>query len=160
MMRRWRYQTDARRRMSDSGNLRIDLVTRKLSAFAGLRALRYLDLQLFSIDQIVAGDAKPSGSNLLDSTVARVSVVIRKVARWILAAFPSIAFTPNAIHRNGQGFVRFFAYGPVGHRACFEAFDDIRHWFDLFDGYRLMRRLKLHQPTQRAQTARLVVYQL
>src|SRR3989442_7174405 len=149
MMRRWRDEADARRRMSHFGNLRIYLVTRKLSAFARLRALRHLDLQLFSIDQVVAGYTKPAGSDLFNSAVARVSVVVCEVARRILAAFPRIAFASDAVHCDGQGFMRFFAYGTVGHRACLETSDDIRYRLDLFDGYWSPRRLKFHQPTKR-----------
>src|SRR6266446_40804 len=125
MMRRWRDEADARRRMSHFGNLRIYLVTRKLSAFAGLRALRHLNLQLFSIDQVVAGYTKPAGRDLFNSAIARVSVVVREVARWILAAFARIAPAADAVHGNGQGLVGFFADRTVGHRACLEALDYI-----------------------------------
>src|ERR1700682_2595085 len=110
--------------MSHPGNLRIDLVTGKLPAFAGLRALRYFDLQLFSIDQVVAGYAKTSGSDLLDRTVARVSVVVCEVARRVLAAFARVALAADAVHGNGQGFVCFFADRTVRHRACFEALNN------------------------------------
>src|ERR1700692_1762650 len=102
--------------MSHPGNLRIDLVTRKLSAFAGLRALRYLDLQLFSIDKVIAGYAKTSGSDLLNSAVTRVPAVFARVTRRILTAFPRIALASDAVHGNGESFVRFFADRTVRHR--------------------------------------------
>ena len=80
-----------------------------MMAFAGLRALRNLDLQFFRIDQVVAGDAKTSGSHLLDRAIARVAVVIHKVARGVLSAFARIALSADAVHGNCQSFVCFLA---------------------------------------------------
>ena len=52
VMRRRRDQPDARRRMPDLGDRRVDLVAGELTAFAGLGALRDLDLHHVGIDEI------------------------------------------------------------------------------------------------------------
>ncbi len=66
VVRRGRDQPDAGRRMADSRNMAVDLVSRKLAAFAGLRALRDLDLQLVGVDQIFGRHPKTTGCDLLD----------------------------------------------------------------------------------------------
>src|SRR4029077_12537674 len=124
--------------------LRINFVARKLSAFAGLRPLRDLDLQLLSIDQIVAGDAEPPGCNLFNSAVARVAAIVEHVTCWILAAFPGIALAADPVHRNRQSFVCFFADRTVRHCASLEAFDDVSYRLDLFDGNRTPGGFELH----------------
>ena len=48
MMRRWRNQTNTRHREAQFGDVLRDLVARQLTTFAGLGALRHLDLNLFS----------------------------------------------------------------------------------------------------------------
>src|SRR6185369_11034522 len=45
-------QRHARRRVAGLGDDRIDLVTRELAAFTGLCALRDLDLQFVTVDQV------------------------------------------------------------------------------------------------------------
>src|SRR6185503_12690412 len=144
MMWRWRDETDARSGVPNSGDLRINFVTRKLSAFARLRTLRDLDLQLLSIDQIVAGDTKPPGSDLLNSAVARVAAVVDHVTRRILSAFPGIALAADAVHGNRQSFVCFFADRTVRHGASLEASDDVSYRLDFFDGNRSPGRLEFH----------------
>ena len=55
----------------------IHLVARQLAAFAGLGALRDLDLQLVGIHQIIRGDAEPAGRHLLDGAAPPIAVRIR-----------------------------------------------------------------------------------
>ena len=66
VMRRRRDQADAGRRVTHLRDPRIDLVARQLAAFAGLGALRHLDLQVVGVDQVFAGDAEAAGRDLLD----------------------------------------------------------------------------------------------
>ena len=46
------------RRVAGLGDDRVDLVPGQLAAFAGLGALRDLDLQLVGVDQVVRRDAE------------------------------------------------------------------------------------------------------
>ena len=107
-----------------------------MSAFAGLRALRHFDLQLFRADEIQARHAETSGRDLFDGAVFRVAVRFENVTRRIFAAFAGVAFAADAVHRDGQRFVRFLADRAVGHRAGFEAFQDGFDRFNFFDGNR------------------------
>ena len=74
VVRRRRDQAHARRRVAHLRDPRIDLVPGQLAAFAGLGALRHLDLQLLGVDQVVAGDAEAARGHLLDGAVLRVAV--------------------------------------------------------------------------------------
>ena len=80
VMRRRRDQADARRRVPRLGDPRIHLGARQLAAFAGLRALRHLDLQFLRVDQVLAGDAEAARGDLLDraSSSSRRSASGRK----------------------------------------------------------------------------------
>ncbi len=66
VMRRRRDEADARRRMAHLGDHRIDLVAGQLSAFAGLCALRHLDLDHVGIDEIFRRHAETPRRHLLD----------------------------------------------------------------------------------------------
>ena len=74
VVRRRRDQADARRRVADLGDPRVDLVAGQLAALAGLGALRHLDLQLVGVDQVLAGDAEAARGHLLDRAAPRVAV--------------------------------------------------------------------------------------
>ncbi len=80
VVRRWRDQSHARRRVTHIGNLLVDLVARQLTALARLGALRHLDLDVIRVDQVLGGHAKTAGGNLLDSGALRVhAAVIQRV---------------------------------------------------------------------------------
>ena len=54
----------------------------QLPAFAGLRALRDLDLQLVGVDQVVRGDAEAAGRDLLDGAAPnRRCVALKRSSR-------------------------------------------------------------------------------
>ena len=74
VMRRRRDQRDAGRRVAQLGDLHRDLEAGQLSAFAGLGALRDLDLDLAAIDQVFGGDAEPARGDLLDRGIDVVAV--------------------------------------------------------------------------------------
>src|SRR5262249_32729457 len=74
VVRRRRDQADAGRRVAHFGDGLVDLVAGQLSAFAGLGALRHLDLHHVRVDQVLGGDAEPAGGDLLDRRAHRVAV--------------------------------------------------------------------------------------
>ena len=108
-MRRRRNQSDARYRVTHARDDFIDFMAGKLSTFAGFRALRHLDLKFIRAYQIFTGDAKPRRCNLLDRARAGITVRIQHVSSGIFAALAGIAAAANAVHRNGECFVRFLA---------------------------------------------------
>ena len=80
VMRRRRNQSHAGGRVAHLGNPRVNLAARQLAAFAGLGALRHLDLDFLGIDQVLAGHAKARRSHLFDGAVARIAVWQRTVS--------------------------------------------------------------------------------
>src|SRR5690606_550256 len=66
VVRRRGDEADARGRVARLGDDPIDLVAGQLAAFAGLGALRDLDLDLVGIDEIFGGDAETARGDLLD----------------------------------------------------------------------------------------------
>src|SRR2546422_10161855 len=105
MLRR-RDQTDAWRRIPLLRNPRINLVARQLAALARLGALRHLDLQVLGVDQVLAGDAEPRRRDLFDGAPPRVAVRVSRVPGRILAALASVRLAADAVHRDGDRFVR------------------------------------------------------
>ena len=75
VMRRRRNQADTRHRVAQFRDVLRDLVPRQLAAFARLRALRHLDLQLVRIDQVFGGDAEARGRDLLDLRAQRIALL-------------------------------------------------------------------------------------
>ena len=114
----WRRdQADARRRIADLGNPGINLLAGQLTPFARLGALGHLDLQLFGVYQVLAGDAESARSDLLDRAILRVTVGQRDIAFGVFAPFAGVALAPDAVHGDGEGFVRFLADRTVAHSA-------------------------------------------
>ncbi len=87
----------------------IDLVAGQLAAFAGLCALRHLDLQLVGVDEVVGGDAEAAAGHLLDRAAAQIAVGVGLEAGFVFAAFAGVRHAAEAVHGDGEGFVRFFA---------------------------------------------------
>src|SRR5206468_1355948 len=106
------------------GDPRVDLGAGQLPAFAGLGALRHLDLDLVGVDQILAGHAEAAGRDLLDRAAAPVAVGVAAVAPRVLTAFPGVRLAADAVHRDRQRGVRFLADRSVRHRPGREALDD------------------------------------
>ena len=124
VMGRRRNQTHTRGRVTGLGNPRIDLVAGQLAAFAGLRALRHFDLQVVGIDQVFAGHAKTTGSDLLDRAAAQIAIGVWCEAFRIFATFTGVGAPTDAVHGDGQSLVRFGADRAIGHRAGREALHD------------------------------------
>ena len=72
----WRRGDQAHSRCGKSrtGNPRIDLLARQMSALTRLRTLCHLDLNLFCADQIAGGHTKSAGGHLLDRGAAVLSI--------------------------------------------------------------------------------------
>ena len=148
VMGRRRDQSHARSRVANLGDEVIDLVAGQLAAFAGLGALRHLDLQLVGVDQVIAGDAEAARRHLLDRAAAPVAVGIALEAGGIFAALAGVALAAQPVHRDGEVFVRLLADRSEGHRAGLEALDDLAGRLDLFDRYRLVPGFELEQAAQ------------
>ena len=143
MVRRRRDQAHAGNRVARLGNDLVHLVARQLAAFAGLCALRHLDLQLVGVDQVVGGYAKASAGNLLHRAAAQIAVRIALEALFVFAAFAGVRHAADPVHGDGQRFVRFLADGAVAHGARREALHDFLGRFNFFNRNRLLRVLQL-----------------
>ena len=140
--------------MPQARNHFIDFVPGKLAALAGFRALRHLDLQLVGVDQIVRGHAEARRRHLLDRAAPQIAVGVWLEALFVFAAFARIRFAADAVHGDGQRFVRLFADGAERHGAGGKALHDFFRGLDFFERDRLRRFLQLHQAAQRAKIAR------
>ena len=84
VVRRRRDQADARRRMPHARDRGVDLVAGQLAAFAGLGALRHLDLHHVGVDEIFRRHAEAARGDLLDRRAHRIAVRQRLEAIGIL----------------------------------------------------------------------------
>ena len=125
VMRRRRDQADAGRRMADARDHRVDLVAGQLAAFAGLCALRHLDLHHVGVDEIFRGDAEAARRHLLDRRAHRIAVRHRLEAVALLAAFAGVGLAADPVHRDRKRGVRLARDRAEAHRAGGEALDDI-----------------------------------
>ena len=103
-----------------------DLVAGELTAFAGLRALRDLDLDLFGMHQVFGGDAEAAGGDLLDLVVEQVrrrrraveiDVDVGLIDGGIFAAFAGVGARAEHVHGGGDGLVRLGTERAERHRA-------------------------------------------
>ena len=103
-----------------------DFVAGKLAAFAGLRALGDLDLELFGVHQVFGGDAEAAGGHLLDLVVEQVrrdvaadqvDVDVGLVDGGIFAALAGVRARAEHVHGRGDGLVRLGAQRSERHRA-------------------------------------------
>ena len=142
-----------RRGVARGRDPRVHLGSGKLSTFAGLCTLGELDLQVFSVDEVLRGDPKAPGGHLLDGgTTLWVMQTLRR-----LASFTGVGLAAQTVHGNGESLVRFLRDGAVRHCARLEALHDLRDVLHLFDGNRLTVRLEVKEATQGHQLGALVV---
>ena len=81
-------------------------------------------------------------------------------ARFVFAAFAGIRFPADAVHGDGQRFVRFLADRAEGHRAGRKALHDLRGGLDFLERNGRARRLELKHAAQHLQIAILLVHDL
>ena len=158
-MRWWRDEADTGRGEAGLSDPRIDFGAGKLAAFAGLGALGHLDLEFAGVDEVLTRHAEAAGGDLLDGGVEGIAIGLRLITGRIFAAFAGVAFTADAIHRDGERLVRLLADGAVGHRTGLEPFHDTLGWLHLIDRDRTAG-LELQQTAQRAEVLRLVIDEL
>ena len=140
VMRRRRDQADARRRVAHLGDDRVDLVAGQLAAFAGLCALRHLDLHHVGVDEIFGRHAEAARGDLLDRRAHRIAVRQRLVAIRLLAALAGVRLAADAVHGDGERGVRLARDRAERHRAGGEALDDLLGRLDLVERHRLRGR--------------------
>ncbi len=157
VVRRRRDQAHARYGMPHARDEVVDFVAGQLPALTGFRALRDLDLQIVRVDQVIRGDAKTRRRHLFDRAATQIAIGIRFEARFVLAALAGIRLATDAIHGDGQGFVRFFADRPERHRSGSKALDDIRRGLHFLDRHRFSCRLEIKHSAQHLQIAILLV---
>ena len=153
VVRRRRDQSHAGDRVARLGDDLVDLVAGQLTAFAGLCALRHLDLQLVGVDEIVCRHTEPSAGHLLHRAAAQIAVGVALEALFVFAALAGVRHAAKTVHRNRQRLVRLLADGAVAHGAGCEALHDLLGWLDFFDRDRLVGVLQLEQTAQRAESA-------
>ena len=147
---RWRRdQAHARRRVPDPRDLPVHLVARKLTALAGLRSLRHLDLQLLGVDEIEARHAEAAAGHLLDLGVLAVARRVELVADRILAPLARVAPAAEAVHGDGERLVGFLRDRAVRHRAGGKPLHDFLGGLHLLERDRLLSPLEVEQTPQR-----------
>ena len=139
VMRRRRNQRHARSRMPHLGDVLADLASGKLPAFAGLRTLCDLDLEFGTVDEVVNRHPETSGGDLLDFADRPVAVFADGITCGVLPAFAAVAARAQAVHRDGQRFMRFLADRAERHRSGCKALHDLGNRFDLCERNRLHR---------------------
>ena len=125
VVRRRRDQADAGRRVAHLGDDRVDLVAGQLAAFAGLGALRHLDLHHVGVDEVLGGHAEAARGDLLDRRAHGIAVGQRHEALRFLAALAGVRLAADPVHGDGQRGVRLAADRAEGHGAGREALDDL-----------------------------------
>ena len=158
MVRRRRDEPHARSRVPRLRHPRIHFRAGELPAFARLRALRHLDLNLLRACEVKAGHAEPPARHLLDRAVLRVTRRIRpREPLRVFAAFAGVRLSADAIHRNRQRLVRLTGDRAVAHRARFEPLQDRLDGLHFLDGD-CRRRFEIQQPAQRTPLLMLVIH--
>src|SRR5690606_28294142 len=187
VVRRRRDQAHARHRIAQLGDVVRYLVAGQLAAFAGLGALRHLDLDLVGACQVFGRDAEAARGDLLDARTQRVAGLQRHigfdavcaqdgrqgvaifdgafvfahfgaVAQFVFAAFAGIRLAADAVHGHRQHGVGFGGNGAQRHGAGSEALDDFLGRLDLVQRNGARGvEAELEQPAQRHVAAALVV---
>ena len=142
-MRWWRDKTHARFRETQLRDHLVNLVARQLPAFAGLGALRDLDLDDLGIDEILGGDAEAAGRNLLDLRHALVAVT-----RGILAAFTRVRAATHAVHRDRERLMGLGRQRAERHAGTVEARQNFLDRLHLVKRHGFAGRLDVHQVAQ------------
>ena len=121
------------RRVAHLGDDRVDLVAGQLAAFAGLGALRHLDLHHVGVDEILRGHAEAARGHLLDGRAHGIAVGQRREAVDFLAALAGVRLAADPVHGDGERRVRLAADRAIGHGAGREALDDLGGGLDFVE---------------------------
>ncbi|MCY1170030.1 hypothetical protein D9M73_100880 [compost metagenome] len=148
MVRRRRDQRHARRRMAQLGDELGHLEAGQLPAFAGLCALRDLDFDLVAGVEIFRRHAKATAGDLLHPGIGVVAIGIGLIARAVLAAFARHRLGTDAVHRDGERFMRFGAERAQRHARRHETLADLGDRLDLIDRHALGGEIELQQIAQ------------
>src|SRR5580698_5799409 len=162
----WRRADElhARLRMTQTRDQLRNLVTRKLSTLAGLRALCNLDLDLFSIHQVFRTDAEARGGNLLDLVIEEMrrntcavqrQLALRVVHRAVFPAFTRVGAPAEHIHCSSDRLVRLRAERTERHGTRDKPLIKVLRRLNLVYWQRNARRSKLKQI---AQNSRFLFY--
>mmetsp|Transcript_9151 Transcript_9151/g.30124 ORF Transcript_9151/g.30124 Transcript_9151/m.30124 type:complete len:751 (-) Transcript_9151:185-2437(-) len=175
VMRRRRDERDARLAAAERSDVRRNLLPRELTAFAGLGALRHLDLELLRVHQKVRRHAETPARNLLDGARGHVAVlerlevreggahaVIRHILEMlkpdrVLATLAAVALAADAVHGNGDRLVRLARDGAQRHAPRAEAVANVRNALHLIDRDWLAVALDLEHVAQARRRARVDV---
>ncbi|MNV56131.1 hypothetical protein D3C71_1484010 [compost metagenome] len=122
----------------------------QLAAFAGLGALRDLDLQHFGIDQVLGGDTEAARGHLLD-----LGTLLGAVAHRVFAAFAGVGTTTEAVHRDRQRLMRFRRQRTQRNGGGVETLEQCFGRFHFIQWHRRGGRLELQQIAQRRGRARM-----
>src|SRR4029077_11339494 len=133
VVRRRRDKRNPRYRVAQTGDKGRDLVGGELSPFAGLRALRDLDLELVGTHQIVRGDPKPPRRDLLDAVIGAVAVLERDVRIGVFAALTRVRARAHPVHADRERAVRLGGQRAERHGGRYEAATDLLRGLDLVE---------------------------
>ena len=121
----------------------------KLAAFAGLGALRDLDLHLAALVQIFRRHAEAARRHLLDRGIGVVAVRLGLEARRVFAALAGIRFGADAVHGDVEHFVRLGRQRAQAHARRHEALADFGDGLHFFQRHRRRPAREVHQMAQR-----------
>ena len=119
---------------AEGRDVRRRLPSGELAAFARLRALGDLDLELVGAGEVRGGDAEPGGRDLLDLRVVALAGRRRGVPGRILAAFAGVRRAAGALDADRQRLVGLRREGADRHRRHDEAADDVAGRLDVGEG--------------------------
>ena len=126
----------------------------------GLAPCADLDLQLVGVHQVVTGHAEASAGDLLDGALFGIAIFHRDKSLGIFAAFTGVRLSAEPVHGHGEGFVRFFGNGTVGHGSRFKAFHDFAGGLDFVDGNGLgFVEFELHEAADGVEIPGLIIDQ-
>ena len=164
MVRRRRDEADARRRVAHLGDHRVDLVAGQLAAFAGLRALRHLDLDHVGVDEVLRRHAEATRRHLLDGGTLGIPIGQRLEAIRLLTAFARVRLAADPVHGDSERGVRLARDRAERHGAGGETAHDGRRGLDFFERHRrapvLVRGADAEQTAQREVALLLLVQHL
>src|SRR5260221_5578481 len=160
VVRRRRNEPDARCRVPHGRDLAVDLVPRQLPTFAGLGALRDLDLQFIRIDEIFGRPAEAARRYLLDRGTHGIAVGQRLEAVTLFSALSRIRLTAYAVHGDGQRRMGFAADRTEAHRASREPPYDLGSRFNLVERNGRSVALEVEQTADGEDPPALVIHAL